>query len=96
MLVRRAGTESSRQRLLHSSARSASRAFLAVSPRTAVLKQGGRLGAAEIILPDDNGAHHVFTFETFFIRYKGPTLGEALTLGVYSRQREVSVTRTLG
>jgi len=27
----------------------------------------------------------VFFFETFFIRYKAPALGEALTLGVYSR-----------
>ena len=52
---------------------------------------GGRLGAAEVVLADDNSAHHVFTFETFFIRYKGPVLGEALTLGVYSRPREVIV-----
>lgn len=52
---------------------------------------GGRLGAAEVILPDDNGDLHVFAFETFFIRYKPPALGEALTLGVYARPRAVSV-----
>jgi hypothetical protein len=46
---------------------------------------GGPLGAADLVLTDDNGDEHVFTFESFFIKYKGPTLGEALTLGVYSR-----------
>src|SRR5262249_38585532 len=42
---------------------------------------GGRLGGAEVILADDNGDQHVFGFETFFIRYKPPAVGEALTLG---------------
>jgi hypothetical protein len=51
---------------------------------------GGRLGAAEVILPDDNGDLHVFAFETFFIRYKPPAMGEALTLGVHARARAVS------
>ena len=50
------------------------------------------MGAAEVVLADDNGVQHVFTFETFFIRYKGPALGEALTLGVYARPRQVIVT----
>ncbi len=48
-------------------------------------QRGGPLGTAELILTDDNGNEHVFTFETFFIRYKAPALGEALTLGVYTR-----------
>jgi hypothetical protein len=56
---------------------------------------GGRLGAADVILSDGNGAQHVFTFETFFIRYKGPVLGEALTLGVYGRPRELVIARAL-
>lgn len=54
-------------------------------------QSGGRLGAADVILSDDNGVQHVFSFETFFIRYKPPALGEALTLGVYSRPREALV-----
>jgi len=53
---------------------------------------GGRLGAADVILADDNGMQHVFSFETFFIRYKGPAGGEALTLGVYSRPRDAVVS----
>jgi hypothetical protein len=48
-------------------------------------QRGGPLGAAELILVDDNGDEHVFAFETFFIRYKAPLMGEALTLGVYAR-----------
>lgn len=48
-------------------------------------QRGGPLGAQDLMLMDDNGDEHVFTFETFFIRYQGPTLGEALTLGVYTR-----------
>jgi Zn-dependent peptidase ImmA (M78 family) len=46
---------------------------------------GGPLGMADLILMDDNGDEHVFTFESFFIKYKGPVAGEALTLGVYAR-----------
>jgi hypothetical protein len=48
-------------------------------------QSGGPLGAAELILTDDNGDEHVFAFETFFIRYKPPAAGEALTLGTYLR-----------
>lgn len=50
-------------------------------------KVGGPLGTAELILADDNGDEHIFAFETFFIRYRPPALGEALTLGSYSRPR---------
>lgn len=46
---------------------------------------GGPLGAQDLVLKDDNGDEHVFAFESFFIRYKAPAIGEALTLGVYSR-----------
>jgi hypothetical protein len=46
---------------------------------------GGPLGMRDLILKDDNGDEHVFTFESFFIRYKAPAVGEALTLGVYTR-----------
>ena len=42
-------------------------------------QSGGPLGAAELILTDDNGDQHRFLFETFFNRY------DALTLGVYLR-----------
>lgn len=48
-------------------------------------KMGGHLGSAEVILTDDNGDDHIFNFESFFIRYKAPAVGEALTLGVYQR-----------
>jgi hypothetical protein len=46
---------------------------------------GGPLGMADLILMDDNGDELVFTFESFFIKYKGPIGGEAFTLGVYAR-----------
>lgn len=46
---------------------------------------GGPLGTHDLALMDDNGDEHIFTFETFFIKYKPPAIGEALTLGVYSR-----------
>jgi Zn-dependent peptidase ImmA (M78 family) len=52
---------------------------------------GGPLGAAEVLIQDDNGAEHEFMFETFFIRYKPPAVGEALTLGTYLRTRKVNV-----
>jgi hypothetical protein len=42
-------------------------------------QSGGPLGTAELILHDDNGDPHRFSFETFFNRY------DALTLGVYLR-----------
>lgn len=48
-------------------------------------QMGGPLGMADIVLNDDNGDQHVFTFESFFIKYRAPAVGEALTLGVYSR-----------
>jgi uncharacterized protein DUF955 len=44
---------------------------------------GGPLGSKELVLTDDNGDEHLFAFETFFIRYRSPAIGEALTLGVY-------------
>ena len=43
------------------------------------------MGAGELILTDNNGEKHLFSFETFFIRYPPPAVGEALTLGVYIR-----------
>lgn len=46
-------------------------------------KLGGPLGVAELILTDDNGDEHRFVFESFFIRYRAPAVGEALTLGIY-------------
>jgi hypothetical protein len=46
-------------------------------------KLGGPLGTAELILTDDNGDDHRFVFESFFIRYRAPAVGEALTIGVY-------------
>lgn len=51
-------------------------------------QMGGPLGMADLVLTDDNGDEHVFTFESFFIRYKAPAVGEALTLGVYTRPNE--------
>ena len=48
-------------------------------------QSGGPLGSAELILTDDDGEDHLFVFETFFIRYSPPAIGEALTLGVYMR-----------
>lgn len=44
---------------------------------------GGPLGSKELVLTDDNGDQHLFPFETFFIRYRPPAIGDALTLGVY-------------
>ena len=48
-------------------------------------KLGGPLGAGDLVLTDDNGDEHLFSFETFFIRYRAPAIGEALTLGTYVR-----------
>jgi IrrE N-terminal-like domain len=48
-------------------------------------KRGGPLGAADILLNDDSGTGHIFHFETFYNQY------EALTLGVYRRQRSLIV-----
>lgn len=50
-------------------------------------KMGGPLGAADLVLTDDNGDDHLFSFETFFIRYRPPATGEALTLGSYVRPK---------
>lgn len=41
-------------------------------------QRGGRLGEAEIVLPDLAGALHVFRFETFFNSYQALTLGHWL------------------
>jgi hypothetical protein len=49
-------------------------------------RRGGLLGAADIVLEDDNGTSHIFRFETFFNRY------DALTLGVYREQRPLIVS----
>lgn len=48
-------------------------------------RRGGPLGAAEVVLADDHGKHHIFHFETFFNHY------DALTLGTYKRQRSLVV-----
>jgi hypothetical protein len=58
-------------------------------------KLGGPLGTSDLILTDDNGEEHRFLFETFFIRYKPPAIGEALTLGVYT-SRHARVVATSG
>jgi len=44
-------------------------------------RNGGPLGSAEILLRDDNGAQHIFKFETFFNRY------DALTLGMHVKPK---------
>lgn len=48
-------------------------------------KNGGPIGSAEVTLRDDNGNDHLFLFESFYIRYRPPGVGEALTLGVHVR-----------
>jgi|ERR1035437_3817968 len=48
-------------------------------------QSGGPLGAANLVLTDDNGDEHLFAFETFFTRHRPPSPGKALTLGIYSR-----------
>ena len=50
------------------------------------MQRGGPLGAGELLLADDNGDEHVFTFETF---YNGH---EALTLGRHARKVAVAVS----
>ena len=45
--------------------------------------KGGPLGAAEIVLTDDNGEDHIFSFETFSFVHN------ILTLGLYLRPRPV-------
>jgi len=42
-------------------------------------QRGGPLGTAELILTDDNGDQHRFSFETFFNRYDALTLGICLS-----------------
>lgn len=49
------------------------------------MQSGGLLGAAELVLVDDNGQSHVFAFETFYNRH------DALTLGVYRRPARSTV-----
>jgi hypothetical protein len=49
-------------------------------------RRGGPLGAADLLLTDDDGAGHVFHFETFFNQH------EALTLGVYRHAHELIIT----
>lgn len=58
--------------------------FNAVS-RFCGAQKGGPLGTTELVLTDDNGDEHIFQFECFFIRYRGPGAGETLTLGSYVR-----------
>lgn len=41
-------------------------------------QRGGPLGSDELVLMDDNGDKHRFSFETFFNRYDGLTLGTYL------------------
>ncbi|MDB5800603.1 MAG: hypothetical protein JWL63_1542 [Rhodocyclales bacterium] len=48
-------------------------------------QRGGPLGFDEIVLADDNGDRHRFSFETFFNRYDG------LTLGVYLGPQETRI-----
>jgi hypothetical protein len=48
-------------------------------------RRGGPLGAADLLLTDNNGKRHVFHFETFFNQY------EALTLGVHRRQHSLVI-----
>jgi hypothetical protein len=48
-------------------------------------RRGGPLGAADVVLTDDNGKKHIFHFETFFNHY------DALTLGVYKQQHSLVV-----
>lgn len=48
-------------------------------------KRAGPLGQDEILLEDDNGAHHFFVFETFHNNYS------ALTLGIYLRPSPTSI-----
>jgi len=49
---------------------------------------GGGLGQSEVILPDRNGARHLFLFETFFNRH------EALSLGYWLRPYGAVIART--
>ncbi len=55
-------------------------------------QMGGPLGTVDLVLADDNGYDHVFTFESFFIKYKSPAIGETLTLGSYKRPNVRIVT----
>lgn len=48
-------------------------------------QRGGMLGQDEIVLTDDNGATHLFRFETFFNGH------EAITLGYWLRSHQVIV-----
>lgn len=52
-------------------------------------RRGGPLGATDLLLRDDDGANHLFHFETFFNQH------EALTLGIYkgAHTKIVSVGR---
>jgi hypothetical protein len=49
----------------------------------------GPLGSAEAVVRDDNGDEHLFSFETF---YNGH---EALTLGVFTRHRQPTISLTI-
>ena len=48
-------------------------------------QRGGILGQEELLLTDDNGNLHRFSFETFFNRY------DSLTLGVYIAPKDKSI-----
>lgn len=49
-------------------------------------KARGPLGDSEVVLMDDNGSEHVFSFETFFNGY------DALTLGTHMHAKKTVVT----
>ncbi len=48
-------------------------------------RKGGPLGTASIVLIDDNGEKHIFTFESFHFYY------QTLTLGIYSKPKTLFV-----
>ncbi len=48
-------------------------------------KSGGPLGQEELLLEDDNGEEHLFSFETFYNRY------DALTIGIHVEQKNAQV-----
>jgi Zn-dependent peptidase ImmA (M78 family) len=67
------------------------RALFEAASSYCTAKNGGPLGSEEVILRDDNGEEHRFAFESFYIRYKPPALGEALTLGVHIGPAQLAV-----
>lgn len=51
--------------------------------------RGGPLGGSEVILIDDNGDSHLFSFETFSFHHN------ILTLGIYLEPRRKVITASL-